>query len=66
MAYPTDTAKRGHVAMVFGSPAGSRGNVVNPGVSELIPPEYKLTFGNIRKLADATPRSRAVSFKSKE
>ncbi|MEP3437727.1 MAG: molybdopterin dinucleotide binding domain-containing protein [Hoeflea sp.] len=23
MAYPTDTAKRGHVAMVFGSPAGS-------------------------------------------
>ncbi len=66
MAYPTDTAKRGHVAMVFGSPAGSQGNVVNPGVSELILPEYKLTFGNIRKLADATPRSKNVSFKSKE
>ncbi|SDI98037.1 arsenate reductase (azurin) large subunit [Aliiruegeria lutimaris] len=66
MAYPTDTAKRGHVAMVFGSPAGSQGNVVNPGVSELILPEYKLTFGNIRKLADAPPQARAVSFKSKE
>jgi arsenite oxidase large subunit len=66
MAYPTDTAKRGHVAMVFGSPAGSQGNVVNPGVSELILPEYKLTFGNVRKLADAPPQAQAVSFKSKE
>lgn len=66
MAYPTDTAKRGHVAMVFGSPAGSQGNVVNPGVSELILPEYKLTFGNVRKLADAPPQARAVTFKSKE
>ena len=66
MAYPTDTSKRGHVAMVFGSPAGSQGNVVNPGVSELILPEYKLTFGNVRKLTDAPPQARAVSFKSKE
>ena len=66
MAYPTDTARRGDVAMVFGSPAGSQGNVVNPGVSELILPEYKLTFGNVRKLADAPPQARAVSFKSKE
>ena len=66
MAYPTDTAKRGQVAMVFGSPSGSQGNVVNPGVNELILPNYKHTWGNIRKLADATPRARAVSFKSKE
>ncbi|MFK5997944.1 MAG: arsenate reductase (azurin) large subunit, partial [Rhodobacterales bacterium] len=66
MAYPTDTAKRGQVAMVFGSPAGSQGNVVNPGVNELILPDYKHTWGNIRKLADATPQAKAVSFKSKE
>ena len=66
MAYPTDTAKRGHVAMVFGSPAGSQGNVVNPGVNELVLPDYKHTWGNIRKIANATPRSKAVSFKSKE
>ena len=66
MAYPTDTAKRGQVAMVFGSPAGSQGNVVNPGVNELILPDYKHTWGNIRKLANATPAARAVSFKSKE
>ena len=66
MAYPTDTAKRGHVAMVFGSPAGSQGNVVNPGVNELVLPDYKHTWGNIRKLANATPQAKAVSFKSKE
>ncbi|MDH3668979.1 MAG: hypothetical protein OEN23_18830 [Paracoccaceae bacterium] len=66
MAYPTDTAKPGQVAMVFGSPAGSQGNVVNPGVNELILPDYKHTWGDIRKLADAPPQARAVSFKSKE
>ncbi|ADZ70758.1 arsenate reductase (azurin) large subunit [Polymorphum gilvum] len=66
MAYPTDTAKRGHVAMVFGSPAGSQGNVVNPGVNELVLPDYKHTWGNIRKIANATPRVKSVTFKSKE
>ena len=66
MAYPTDTAKPGQVAMVFGSPAGSQGNVVNPGVNELVLPDYKHTWGNIRKLADAPPQARAISFKSKE
>jgi arsenite oxidase large subunit len=66
MAYPVDTAKRGQVAMVFGSPAGSQGNVINPGVNELVLPDYKHTWGNIRKVANATPRSKSVSFKSKE
>jgi len=66
MAYPTGTAKRGQVAMVFGSPAGSQGNVVNPGVNELVLPDYKHTWGNIRKIANATPQAKAVSFKSKE
>ncbi|XOY55018.1 MAG: arsenate reductase (azurin) large subunit [Rhodobacterales bacterium] len=66
MAYPTDTAKSGQVAMVFGSPAGSQGNVVNPGVNELVLPDYKHTWGNIRKIADAPPQARAVTFKSKE
>ncbi|MBC7284684.1 arsenate reductase (azurin) large subunit [Hoeflea sp.] len=66
MAYPTDTARRGQVAMVFGSPAGSQGNVVSPGVNELVLPDYKHTWGNIRKIANATPRVKAVSFKSKE
>ena len=50
MAYPTDTAKRGHVAMVFGSPAGSQGNVVNPGVNELVLPDYKHTWATSARL----------------
>ena len=66
MVYPTDTALPGQVAMVFGSPSGSQGNVVNPGVNELILPDYKHTWGNTRKLADATPAARSVSFKSRE
>ena len=66
MAYPTDTAKRGHVAMVFGSPAGSQGNVVGPGVNELVLPNYKHTWGNIRRIAGSTERTKGVSFKSKE
>jgi arsenite oxidase large subunit len=66
MAYPTDTARRGQVAMVFGSPAGSQGNVVSSGVNELVLPNYKHTWGDIRKIANATPNTRNVSFKSKE
>jgi arsenite oxidase large subunit len=66
MAYPTATIKRNQVTMVFGSPAGSQGNVVNPGVNELVLPNYKQTWGDIRKLSDATPNAAHVSFKSKE
>ena len=66
MAYPTASAKRGQVAMVFGSPAGSQGNVVNPGVNELVLPDYKHCWGDIRKVSHATPETRAISFKSKE
>lgn len=66
MAYPMPTLKRNTVAMVFGSPAGSQGNVVNPGVNELVLPDYKHCWGNIRKISDATPETRAISFKSHE
>lgn len=40
--------------------------MVNPGVNELDLPDYKHTWGNIRKIANATPRSKNTSFKSKE
>jgi len=66
MAYPTPTARRGETLMVFGSPAGSQGNVINPGVNELVLPDYKHTWGNIRKIADAPESAKHVSFKSKE
>ena len=66
MAYPMPTLKRNTVAMVFGSPAGSQGNVVNPGVNELVLPDYKHTWGDIRKIADATAQTKNISFKSHE
>jgi arsenite oxidase large subunit len=43
-----------------------QGNVVNAGVNELIIPNYKQTWGNIRKLADRPASVSHVSFKSKE
>jgi len=66
MAYPMPTLKRDTVAMVFGAPAGSQGNVVNPGVNELVLPDYKHCWGSIRKIADATAQTRSISFKAHE
>ena len=34
-------------------PTGVQGNVVNAGINELVIPNYKQTWANIRKLADA-------------
>ncbi|RIA55692.1 arsenate reductase (azurin) large subunit [Dichotomicrobium thermohalophilum] len=66
MAYPTPTAKRGETFMLFGYPTGVQGNVVNDGVNELIIPNYKQTWGDIRKIADAPQSVKHLSFKSKE
>lgn len=66
MVYPTPSARRGETFMLFGYPTGVQGNVVNDGTNELVIPNYKQTWGNIRKIADA-PRSVAhLSFKSQE
>lgn len=66
MVYPTETAKPGQTFMLFGYPTGVQGNVVNAGTNELIIPNYKQTWGDIRKLADAPKSVAHVSFKSKE
>jgi arsenite oxidase large subunit len=66
MAYPTRTAKRKQTFMQFAYPTGVQGNVVSPGVNELIIPNYKQTWGNIRKLADAPEGVKHLSFKSLE
>ena len=57
MVYPTPTAKKGQTFMLFAYPTGVQGNVVNAGTNELILPNYKQTWANIRKLAGA-PRGR--------
>ena len=66
MAYPTPTAKRKETFMLFASPMGQQGNVVNNGVNELILPDYKHCWANIRKIADAPAAVQHLSFKSKE
>ena len=66
MAYPTPTAKRKETFMLFGAPTGTQGNVVNAGVNELILPNYKHAWANIRKLSDAPASVKHTSFKSQE
>jgi arsenite oxidase large subunit len=66
MVYPTPTARRGETFMLFAYPRGVQGNVVNAGTNELIIPNYKQTWGSIRKLADAPASTRHLSFKSQE
>ncbi|MFG1360172.1 arsenate reductase (azurin) large subunit [Xanthobacter pseudotagetidis] len=66
MAYPTPTAKRKETFMLFGFPTGVQGNVVSAGVNEDIIPNYKQTWGNIRKIADAPEGVRHLTFKSQE
>ncbi len=66
MVYPTPSARRGETFMLFAYPTGVQGNVVNPGVNELIIPNYKQTWGNIRKIADAPGGVKHLSFKSQE
>ncbi|HEY2527803.1 MAG TPA: arsenate reductase (azurin) large subunit [Xanthobacteraceae bacterium] len=66
MVYPTPTARRKETFMLFANPNGVQGNVVSPGVNELIIPNYKQTWAAIRKLSDAPEGTRQLSFKSLE
>jgi arsenite oxidase large subunit len=66
MVYPTTTARRKETFMLFANPNGVQGNVVSPGVNELIIPNYKQTWAAIRKLSDAPQSARHLSFKSLE
>jgi hypothetical protein len=66
IAYPTPTTKRKHTFMLFGYPTGTQGNGVNAGVNELIIPDYKHNWANIRKISDAPAKVKALSFKSTE
>jgi arsenite oxidase large subunit len=66
MVYPTPTARRGETFMMFGYPTGVQGNVVNAGTNELILPNYKQTWADIRKIADAPRNVGHLSFKPQE
>jgi arsenite oxidase large subunit len=66
MVYIEPTARPNETFMLFGAPSGTQGNVINAGTNTLILPNYKQTWGNIRKIAEAGPATAAVSFKSWE
>jgi arsenite oxidase large subunit len=66
VAYPTPTARRKQSFMLFAFPTGVQGNVVSSGVNEFIIPNYKQTWGAIRKIADAPEGVRHLTFKSPE
>jgi arsenite oxidase large subunit len=66
MVYPNTTAKPKQTFMLFGFPTGVQGNVVSSGVNEFILPNYKQTWGGIRKIADAPEGVKHLSFKSSE
>ncbi|MBA3325366.1 MAG: hypothetical protein H0T41_08940, partial [Rhodobacteraceae bacterium] len=56
----------GETFMLFAYPTGVQGNVVNDGTNELIIPNYKQTWGDIRKLSSRPASVAHLSFKSKE
>ncbi|WP_374371300.1 arsenate reductase (azurin) large subunit [Dongia sp.] len=66
MVYPTPTARKGETFMLFAFPTGVQGNVVSDGVNELVIPNYKQSWGDIRKIATAPELTKSLSFKSRE
>ncbi|HSK40328.1 MAG TPA: molybdopterin dinucleotide binding domain-containing protein, partial [Arenibaculum sp.] len=66
MACPTPSARRNQTFMLFGYPTGVQGNVVSSGVNEFVIPNYKQTWADIRKIADAPEATRHLGFKSQE
>jgi arsenite oxidase large subunit len=64
MVYPTPTARRKEAFMVFAHPLGVQGNVVSGAVNELLIPNYKQTWADIRRIAAPDAQVAHVSFKS--
>ena len=65
MVYPIATAKRGQCFMLFCSPLGQVGNVISEHTNELIIPNYKNVWANIRRIGRA-PEADQISFKALE
>ena len=66
MVYPTERARTKQAFMLFGFPTGVQGNAVSAGVNEFVIPNYKQTWGNIRKISDAPGGLHGHSFKSQD
>ena len=64
MAYPTATARRKQTFMLFAYPMGVQGNVVSPGVNELIIPELQTDLGQTFARSPLHPAPRAAQASS--
>ena len=65
MVYPMETARRGECFMQFCSPLGQVGNIVSEHTNELIIPNYKNVWADIRRIGRA-PGADGISFKALE
>ncbi len=65
MVYPIATARRGECFMLFSSPLGQVGNVISEHTNELMIPNYKNVWANIRRIGRA-PQADGISFKTPE
>ncbi len=65
MVYPIATAKPKQCFMLFCSPLGQVGNVISEHTNELIIPNYKNVWANIRRIGRA-PKVDEISFKALE
>ncbi|NKE43448.1 arsenate reductase (azurin) large subunit [Roseomonas frigidaquae] len=66
VAWPETQVRRNETFMLFGYPTGVQGNVVSKATNELIIPNYKQSWGNIRKISDAPAAVRHLSWKTQE
>ena len=66
MAWPAPSARKNESFMLFGYPTGVQGNVVSAGVNEFIIPNYKQTWGAIRKISSIPGNAVHLTFKSQE
>ena len=66
MAWLTPSARKKESFMLFAYPSGVQGNVVSAGVNEFIIPNYKQTWGAIRKISSIPGNAAHLSFKSQE
>ena len=65
MVYPVATARPGECFMLFCSPLGQVGNVISEHTNELMIPNYKNVWANIRRIGRA-PQAEGISFKPLE
>jgi len=61
--WPEQQTRRNETFLVFAHPAGPVGNVVSKATNELVIPNFKQTWADIRKLANAPEAVRHLSFK---